>query len=217
MSDFAWVNALGGLLIVTSTMVVLARSAKKSALLYALQSFVLVMLFVSLARATHSESLYLWSASAFVTKVLLVPGILLFSLKKLGPQSQDLDTRLSPFKSITIIALEVVVCFAAVGGIDLYTAAEVKPALAISLAHFFIGLTCIISQRNIVKQIFGYCLMENGSHVTLALLAPQAPELVEIGIATDAIFAVLVMVLVVLRIYRTAKTLDARDLMDLKG
>lgn len=217
MSAFSWVNALGGLLIVTSTMVVLARSAKKSALLYALQSFVLVLLFVSLAVATSSESLYLWSASAFVTKVVLVPGILLFSLKKLGAESQDLGTRLSPFKSITLIALEVMICFAAVGQVDLYTAVEVKPALAISLAHFFIGLTCIVSQRNIVKQIFGYCLMENGSHVTLALLAPQAPELVEIGIATDAIFAVLIMVLVVLRIYRTAKTLDTRDLMDLKG
>lgn len=37
--------------------------------------------------------------------------------------------------------------------------------------------------------------MENGSHLVLALLAWRAPELVEIGIATDAIFAVIVMVL----------------------
>ena len=36
--------------------------------------------------------------------------------------------------------------------------------------------------------------MENGSHLTLALLANKAPELVEIGIATDAIFAVIIMV-----------------------
>lgn len=217
MSAYAWVNALGGLLIVTSTMVVLARSAKKSAILYALQSFVLVLLLVSLAFATDSEVLFMWSASAFITKVVLVPGMLLFLQRKLGADSQDLGERLSPFKSITLIALEVLICFAAIQGVDLYTAAEVKPALAISLAHFFIGLTCIVSQRNIVKQIFGYCLMENGSHVTLALLAPQAPELVEIGIATDAIFAVLIMVLMVLKIYKTTKTLDTRDLMELRG
>lgn len=37
--------------------------------------------------------------------------------------------------------------------------------------------------------------MENGSHLVLALLAWRAPEMVEIGIATDAIFAVIVMVL----------------------
>ena len=217
MSAFTWVNILGGLLIATSTMVVLCRSPKKAAALYALQSFVLVMLLVSLAGATGSSELYLWSASAFVTKVVLVPTILLVLLRKLGDSVPPVTARPSSFKSIGIIAIEVIVCFAAVNGIDLATVAEVKPALAISLAHFFIGLTCIISQRNIVKQIFGYCLMENGSHVSLALLAPQAPELVEIGIATDAIFAVLVMVLVVMKISRIAKTLDARDLMELKG
>lgn len=59
--------------------------------------------------------------------------------------------------------------------------------------------------------------MENGSHVTLALLAPQAPELVEVGIATDAIFAVVIMAVVALRIYRKTQSLDADELMELKG
>ncbi|MEF2848076.1 MAG: hydrogenase 4 membrane subunit, partial [Collinsella sp.] len=89
--------------------------------------------------------------------------------------------------------------------------------LAISFAHFFVGLTCIISQRNIMKQIFGYCLMENGSHVTLALLAPTAPEIIEIGIATDAIFAVIIMSIVVRRIWDDSHSLDARDLSELRG
>lgn len=216
MTGFTLVNILGGLLIATSTVVVLARTAKKSALLYMLQSFVLVLLLLSLGFATESSELFLWSASAFVTKVVLVPGILLYTIKKLG-ESQEVVNETSPARSVAIIAIEVLVCFAAVKQVDLYTAAEVKPALAISLAHFFIGLTCIISQRNIVKQIFGYCLMENGSHVTLALLAPHAPELVEIGIATDAIFAVLVMALVVRQIYRKTNSLDANNLMELKG
>ena len=109
--------------------------------------------------------------------------------------------------------------------VNRYAAAECfgnnKQTLVINqmntLAHFFIGLTCIVTQRNIVKQIFGYCLMENGSHVTLALLAPEAPELVEVGIATDAFFAVIIMAVVAVRIYRTAHTLDADDLMELKG
>ena len=86
MSAYAWVNALGGLLIATSTMVVLARSVKKSAILYALQSFVLVLLLVSLAFATDSEVLFMWSASAFITKVVLVPGMLLFLQRKMREQ-----------------------------------------------------------------------------------------------------------------------------------
>ena len=114
-------------------------------------------------------------------------------------------------------AVEVAICFAVVTQISLPTAEVATPALAISFAHFFVGLTCIISQRNIMKQIFGYCLMENGSHVTLALLAPTAPEIIEIGIATDAIFAVIIMSIVVRRIWDDSHSLDARDLSELRG
>ena len=59
--------------------------------------------------------------------------------------------------------------------------------------------------------------MENGSHLTLALLAYSAPELVEIGIATDAIFGVLIMTILAVQIYRKLDTLDAASLTSLKG
>lgn len=218
MISFSLVNVLGACLIITSMTVVLARTGKGAAKLYALQSAVLVSLLLTLGTVTGSSELYLWSASAFVTKVVLVPCILLYTLKKIDdPALTDLPPKLNPMKSVALVAVEVFVCFVAVSGIDLPTAAAVRPTLAVSLAHFFIGLTCIVIQRSIFKQIFGYCLMENGSHVTLALLAPQAPELVEIGIATDAIFAVIILSVMVLRIARNAKTLDADDLCELKG
>ncbi|HIB6835081.1 TPA: hydrogenase 4 membrane subunit, partial [Escherichia coli] len=51
----------------------------------------------------------------------------------------------------------------------------------------------------------------------LALLAFRAPELVEVGIATDAIFAVIVMTLMARKIYRTLHTLDVKQLTALKG
>ncbi len=218
MISFSLVNVLGACLIITSMTVVLARTGRAAAKLYALQSLVLVAILVSLAMVTGSSELYLWSASAFVTKVVLVPAILLYTLKKIGKSvADDLPPKLSPMKCVALVAIEVFVCFVAISGIELPTASEVQPALAVAFAHFFIGLTCIVIQRSIFKQIFGYCLMENGSHVTLALLAPQAPELVEIGIATDAIFAVIILSVMALRIARDAKTLNADDLCELKG
>lgn len=217
MTGYTLVNILGGALILTSMLVVLAKAPRRAAFLYALQSLVLVSLFVALGMTTGSTELFMWAGTGFVTKVLIVPGVILFAVKKMGDAGAGLEPRLTPVRSIVLIAVEVFICFVVVQGIGLPTAEEVKPALAISLAHFFIGLTCIVTQRNIVKQIFGYCLMENGSHVTLALLAPEAPELVEVGIATDAFFAVIIMAVVVLRIYRTAHTLNAEDLMELKG
>lgn len=218
MSGYLIVNLLGCLLVITSTLVVLAKKLKTAAYMYALQSLVLVSMFLTLAITTGSTDLYIWSASAFVTKVILVPCIMLYAIKKLGDDGdKEIESKLSPVGCVILVVCELIVCYLAVMNITLPTAAEVHPALAISLAHFFIGLTCIVSQRNIMKQIFGYCLMENGSHVTLALLAPEAPGLVETGIATDAVFAVIIMVMIALKIHRVNETLDAHDLMNLKG
>lgn len=217
MTGFTLVNVLGGLLIVTSMMVALAKKSKTAAYCYAAQSLVLVLSFVTLGATTGSAELFTWAGTAFVTKVLVVPGIILYLSNKVGDAGAALGPRVNKSVLPIIIAVEVAACFAAVQGVSLPTALEVKPALAISLAHFFIGLTCIVTQRNIVKQIFGYCLMENGSHLTLALLAPNAPELVEVGVATDAFLAVIIMAVMAYRIYKVAGTLDAEDLMELKG
>ena len=208
------VNLLGGLLIVTSTMVVISKSIKVAIRWYAVQSLILVGLLATLGNVTGASELLMWAVSAFVTKVVLVPVILSYAYRKMGePSDLGLTRGAKPAWTICLIAVEVAICFAVVTQIKLPTAEVATPALAIS----FVGLSCIITQRNIMKQIFGYCLMENGSHVTLALLAPTAPEIVETGIATDAIFAVIIMSIVVLKIWRTYQSLDSHDLSDLKG
>jgi hydrogenase-4 component E len=210
------VNALAALLIVTSLLVIQERHPKRAALLYGVQSFVLVLVFATLAFFSDTEELYLWALSGFITKTILVPTILYRALRRFD-QIQPLPSSLTPAIAITLAALVLVVSAAIVTPIHLPGAAAFKPALMVSLAHFFLGLACIMSQRNILKQIFGYCLMENGSHLTLALLANQAPELVEIGIATDAIFAVVVMTFFAMRIQAKLHSFDDRELMTLKG
>ncbi len=164
----------------------------------------------------RAPQLYLWAGSAFLTKAVLVPLILYLALSKVGETTTSLTTVSTPV-SIILAALAVVVSFTVVSQIQLKSAAEFIPALAISVAHFFFGQLCIVTQRNIFKQILGFCLMENGSHLTLALLAYRAPELVEVGIATDAVFAVIVLVLLAGQIYRRLHTLDLAELNVLKG
>lgn len=210
------VNNLAGLLIVSSLLVIGARQPKNSALFYALQSFILVLIFIALAYTMHAEELFLWSGTAFVTKVLLVPYIMYKALGKL--QDPKADTPVIGLGLLILIAAVIIVMsYLVVDSVQLPMVAALKPALSVSLSHFFLGLLCIVSQRNILKQIFGYCLMENGAHLTLALMAYKAPELVEIGVATDAIFAVIIMSVMARKIYYTLKTLDVRQLTALKG
>ena len=198
-------------------MVVLTKSPKSAAYCYAIQSLVLVTIFISLGVLTGSTELFTWSATAFLTKVIFVPAVVIYTFKKMGNPKENIEPVVKPMVSVILAIIEVAICFAIIQYVEMPGAAEIKPALAVSLAHFFIGLTCIVSQRNILKQMFGYCLMENGSHLTLALLAPTAPEIVEIGIATDAIFAVIIMAIIVFRVYKKFDSMNSDNLMELKG
>ncbi len=216
MTGLQLVNGLASLLIVTSLLVVEAKGAARAAVYYALQSFVLVLIFLALAATMRAPQLLYWAAVAFVTKVVLVPFIMYRTLGRLS------DPALAPRQlgiAWTIILAGAVVagCFAVISSIHLPGAPELKPALAVSLAHFFLGLACIVMQRNLLKQVFGYCLMENGSHLTLALLANGAPELVEVGVLTDAIFAVAIMAILGTMIHSKLQTLDVRQLTSLRG
>jgi hydrogenase-4 component E len=210
------VNSLCGLLIITSLLVIETKKARWSAMFYSLQSLVLVLIFLSLAVLMRADQLYLWAASAFITKAVLVPLILYLAISRVEEADMPKNA-MSPVIAIIIAAASVAVSFFVVDQIQIKAVAPFKPALAISVAHFFFGVLCILTQRNIYKQILGVCLMENGAHLTLALLAYNAPELVEVGVATDALFAVLLMVILGGQIYRTLHTLDSSDLTTLKG
>jgi hydrogenase-4 component E len=184
--------------------------------MYGLQSLVLVGIFLGLANATQAEQLFLWAGSAFLTKVILVPWILYRALARVGDAGQPRNVMTTTL-SFLVAAVAVAVSFVVVSQIQLETAEPFKPALAVSMAHFFFGVLCILTQRNLFKQLLGFCLMENGSHLTLALLAYNAPELVEIGIATDAVFGVIIMVVLGNQIHQRLHTLDTADLRTLKG
>lgn len=211
-----FINSLSGLLILTSLLVIETKKLRLSAILYGIQSLVLVLIFVALATAMHAEQLYLWAISAFFTKVLLVPYVLYRAQKRMGdPEIPTPAVRSAA--SLLMAAVSVIVSFIVINQLDIKIATEFKPALAVSVAHFFFGQLCILTQRNLLKQVLGFCLMENGSHLTLALLAYDAPELVEIGIATDAVFGVIIMAILVMQIYSRLHTLDSADLNTLKG
>ncbi len=210
------VNNLAGLLIITSLLVIIVKKPATSALFYALQSLVLVMIFLVLAETLHAHELYMWSLTAFITKVILVPWIMYRAFRQMEDPKANGGV-VGTVGLIFIAAIIILLSYFVVEPVQLPMVSALKPALAVSLEHFLIGLLCIVTQRNILKNIFGYCLMENGAHLMLALLAFRAPELVEVGIATDAIFAVIVMTLMARKIYRTLHTLDVKQLTVLKG
>ncbi|MDK9443543.1 hydrogenase 4 membrane subunit [Pectobacterium atrosepticum] len=210
------VNNLAGLMMFTSLMVIGVKRPTASCWLYSLQALILVLLFLTLSYTLDAHELRTWAISAFFTKVVLVPAILYFAFRTMRDPAHEGSVISLPVLMILATAI-VILCWFVAEPVQLPLLATLKPALAVSLGHFMVGLLCIVTQRNILKQVFGYCLMENGSHLTLALLASKAPELVEIGIATDAIFAVIIMTILARKIWRTLNTLSVDQLTALKG
>lgn len=215
VSGTSVVNGLAVLLILTSMLVVETRKLRTAAYVYSLQSLVLVAIFLSLAVFMRAEPLYIWSLSALFTKTFLVPYFIIRTLKTVGEQEERLapETSWTVFLAAGLVALS----FAVVEPFHLQAVLKLRVALAVSIAHFLLGLLCILAKRNALKQILGYCLMENGSHLTLAIMAYNAPETVEIGILTDAVFAVLIMTIIAGRLFKVFGTLDTDQLTLLKG
>ncbi len=210
------INNLAGLLIITSALILIVRKIPVSIGVLSLQALILVMIFFAIGIKFGAHELYTWGFTAIITKVILVPLIMYKAFCKMKDANIE-ESSLPTWAVIFIAAFIVLACYYVVKPVNIPMIQELKPVLAVSLGHFLIGLLCIVSQRNIIKQIFGYCIMENGAHLTLALLAYRVPELVEIGITTDAIFAVIVMSYFARRIYKVIGTLDADKLNMLKG
>ena len=110
MSGMQIVNGLTGLLIVTSLLVVTVRKPAQSAVFYALQSLVLVAVFLALAWETDSPQLYAWAATAFVTKVVLVPVIMVRSFGRLSDARLGSGERISPALTVMLAAVVVLLC-----------------------------------------------------------------------------------------------------------
>ena len=144
MLDINLINSMSGLLILTSLLVIETKKLRLSAILYAVQSVVLVLIFLALAITMHAEQLYWWAASAFVTKALLVPYVLYKAQQRMGNSEPDAPT-VKPAISLMLAAVTVVVSFVVVNQLDLKIAVAFKPALAVSVAHFFFGQLCILT------------------------------------------------------------------------
>lgn len=210
-------DALAICMIVTSLAVFGLRNLKLSIIAYAVETLLLVSIFFLLAEKFNAEQLTTWAIVAFFTKVIFVPAILFWLVKKLGVVSED--EPVGGFFVSPVIAM----------GFSLALSMSIHPVfLKFSLIKeeimliaagtvFMMGIFGFMLRNSFVKQILAYCLFENGIHLSLALMAYNSHELVELGILTDAIFAVIIMSILAIRFYKAYDSLDTSKASNLRG
>ncbi|WP_107686808.1 hydrogenase 4 membrane subunit [Campylobacter concisus] len=204
-------------MIVTSLAVFGLRNLKLSIIAYAIETLLLVSIFFLLSEKFNAEQLTTWAIVAFFTKVIFVPAILFWLVKKLGVVSED--EPVGGFFVSPVIAM----------GFSLALSMSIHPIfLKFSLIKeeimliaagtvFMMGIFGFMLRNSFIKQILAYCLFENGIHLSLALMAYNSHELVELGILTDAIFAVIIMSVLAIRFYKAYDSLDTSKASNLRG
>lgn len=218
---YVLINVLGAAMVITSLLILFAKTPKSSAVIYCVQAIMLVALFFTMAATVGSTELYEWGVTSIFTKVIFVPLVVFLLVRQLRREGwtpkDDAPSSFKPWMAVLVTVAILAGTYAVTMEITLPQAQDVKPLLAAAMGIFFIGVMGVISYRSLFKQIFCYCIMENSAHMTMAVLAPQAQSLMESGVATDAIFGTIIFAVLIYRIYKQRKTLDAKDMEELRG
>ena len=211
------IDILAICMIITSLAVFGLRNLKLSVGIYAVQTLLLVSIFFMLSSTFNAPQLKIWAVVAFFTKVLFVPGIVFFLIKKLSVISED--EPVGGFFVSPVIAMGFSLAIAmTISPILLkFSLIEERITLIAAVTVFMMGIFGFMLRNSFIKQILAYCLFENGIHLSLALMAYNSHELVELGILTDAIFAVIIMSILAVRFYKAYDGLDTSKASNLKG
>jgi len=217
MLNITLIDILTIAMIATSLAVFGLRNLRWSVYAYIAETLLLVSVFLLLSQKYNVEQLSEWAVIAFITKVVIVPYILIRLIRKLGVKSEE--SPLYGFFVSPIIALGFSLAMAMVISPILKEFSLLKETIPLiaSVTIFSLGIFGLILRKNVIKQILAYCLFENGIHLTLALSTYNSPEIVDIGILTDAIFAVIIMSILAERFYKYFGTLDVSKANQLKG
>ena len=204
-------------MIITSLAVFGLRNLKLSIGIYAIQTLLLVSIFFMLYSNFNAPQLRIWAIVAFFTKVLFVPAILLWLIKNLGVISED--EPVGGFFVSPVIAMGFSLAIAmTINPILLkFSLIQERIVLIAAVTVFMMGIFGFMLRNSFIKQILAYCLFENGIHLSLALMAYNSHELVELGILTDAIFAVIIMSVLAVRFYKAYDGLDTSKASNLRG
>jgi len=152
------IETLSMILIITSVAAVESQNLKRAAAAYCLQALLICGLI--LAFAAGNSALYVWAATAFITKAILTPWFLLRYIAKTGEKEVPAIVGFGPS---VVIASVLLVSFYKLTHTYVHVLAPTPEAiagvfrtnLAVALTVFVLGLYAILSRRDAIKTVIG--------------------------------------------------------------
>ena len=207
--------------LITGVVAAELRNLAASTWAYLVHSLFLAGTFAAFAVVTNSPQLYWWVLVAVLTKVIFIPLVLRWYIIR-HPQT-ELRPALGFRLSLVILSVLLITFFKLVQThmdfIAPTEAATLEPArsnLAVAFTVFALGLYILVTRRDAIKNVIGLCLLENGAHLSLVVLAPTLPGTVFIGLLTNVTLYVWVLIYLTSGIYQVLGTADTFKLTELR-
>lgn len=211
---------LGALL--TGVLAAEVRNLRVSTWSYLVHSLFLAATIGAFASVTNTPRLYWWVLTTVLSKVIFIPLVLRwYTIKYPATELRPpLGFRISLLVMSAVLIIFFKLVHTYIGFIAPTEAATLEPArssLAVALTVFALGLYILVTRRDAIKNVIGICLLENGAHLSLVVLAPTLPETVLLGITSSIVLSAWMLIYVTGGVYEVLGAPDTFRLNRLRG
>jgi hydrogenase-4 component E len=208
-------NLLGFVGLVLALLVVWRQSWRGRVALFAAQSAVLAALALAIGVLGERRGLVLAALAFAVLKVWIIPRVLRRMAS--GSPARGAAPGRSAALSLLAAVVLIVVAFAIMRPVAVTATLPTANGMPLAFAMALVGLLVCVTGRDVLAQILGFLLFENGVFA-LALLATWGlPGLVEAGVLLDVLVIVLLVEGIAVDLRREHDSIDVDHLRELRG
>ncbi len=219
MTSLPWsaqlINLGAAVLLLSSFAMLSQRRILSLVNLYRLQGAVLTVSTAVVAYTSGQPHLYVSAALSLVLKVIMLPWILGYLIRRLNVR-WDTEPLLNIPTTMLVGILLVVFAFALSQPITQLSTSVARSTLGIAMAVVLLSFLMMITRRKAISQVIGFLAMENGLFFAAMSATHGMPMIVELGVALDVLVGTLILGVFFFQIREQFDSLDLQHLEKLK-
>ncbi|MBI4433896.1 hypothetical protein HY632_03915 [Candidatus Uhrbacteria bacterium] len=207
---------LAGTMLLTSMLAVASFRFRTLVRYFAISSLFLAALIAGIGYVHENEHLYPIALANVCFKVILIPMLILRAARASGA-SERLRSYLRPASTYFVLLGILAFVFVAVRRSPFFGHVDPGYLLSLAVALVLMGLFMMIARRDVLSQMLGFLIMENGIAMFSYATVSSLPILIELGIFVTVTVGALLMSFLskhVRQLYGTEDTDMLRELTD---
>jgi hydrogenase-4 component E len=209
------INFMASLLLLIAFAMLGQRRVLSLVYLFAWQGLVLTANSVVVAYSTGQTHMYASAVITFVLKVIVLPWILHYVIRRLDVR-WDVEPLINiPTTMLIGIAL-VIFAFNLALPISQLAGTITRSTLGIAMAIVLLSFLMMITRRKAVPQVIGFLAMENGLFFAATSTTYGMPMIVELGVALDVLIGMLILGIFFFQVREAFDSLDLSHMEKLK-